>query len=143
MKEIIIYLRKKPRYKKLLNILVLNGLLDIIEDIKNPNDIDYIKLITELLIFLKENKKHYENIKSENFNYVVALCIDEVMLKKFNIDIDDEKLEMIVNLLKNSVFIKKFLGVIKTFLSEIVKKLKCNKCKKIDDVVITQEQDSI
>lgn len=143
MKEIIIYLRKKPRYKKLLNILVLNGLLDVIEDVKNPNDIDYIKLITELLVFLKENKNYYQHIKPENFKYIVALCIEELMLRKFNIDIDDEKLEMIVNLLKNSVFIKKFLSVIKTFLNKIVKKFKCNKCKNVDDVVITQEQDSI
>ena len=142
MKEIIIYLRKKPRYKKLLNVLVLKGLLDV-TDVKNPEDIDYIKLITELLVFLKENKNHYQHIKPENFKYIVALCIEELMLRKFNIDIDDEKLEMIVKLIKNSVFIKKFLSIIKSVLNEIVKKFKCNKCKNTDDVVITREQDSI
>ena len=147
MKELIKKLRSKPHYVKLLNILVINGLLDIIEDELKDNHIDYIDLIVNVVTFLNKNKKHYSSFSSDKFDRIIILCVDEILTKKFKIDLDSEQLESILNLLKNNYLIRNFLYYIRDSFINFYHSIKCNKCKNSEDVVkpaqIIRELDNI
>ena len=55
MKELIAHIKSKPHYVKVLNILVLNGLLDTVDsEIKSSDDINYINLVIVLPNYLDQ-----------------------------------------------------------------------------------------
>lgn len=56
LQQVIITLRSKPYYKRLMEILVINGLLDIFEEELKDGKIDYLPLTLNLLEFLKRIK---------------------------------------------------------------------------------------
>ena len=150
MKELISHIRTKPHYIKLLNLLVINGLLDIVDsEIKKSDGVNYVQLVINIVVFINKNKKHYINFSSDKIDRIIILCVDEILNKKFNIDIEDEKLDAVLQLLKNSYLIRNTVrkiidGFIKTYYY-----LKCSSCKNSDKdildktVHITQELDSI
>ena len=78
--------------------------------------------------------------QSKDFEKIIILCIDEILTKKYNIDIDHEKLEIVMNLVKNSYLIKTtFIRIKDTFL-KIYYKYKCKFCiGQNDDDVIDSE----
>jgi len=129
MKELIQNLRCKPHYIKLLNILVLNGLLDIIEYELKDDRVNYIELTLNIVEFLNKNKKHYTRFSSEKFHKIIILCADEILTKKFKIDLDSEQLESILKLLKNSYLIKMVYYRIRDFFVNVYNGIKCNNCK--------------
>lgn len=150
MKELIAHIKSKPRYRKVINILVLNGLLDIVDsEIKNPDGIDYIKLIIDIIKFINKNKKHYRNISSDKLDRIIILCVDEILNKKFNIDVDDEKIETVLELLKNSYLIRNLVDKIKDIFIKLYYSSKCSKCNNNEEDVLdksmhpTQELDNI
>lgn len=133
-------LRSNPYYTRLMEILVINGLLDIFEEELKDGKIDYLHLVINLLEFLKKNKKHYSNFSSDTFENIIILSIDEVLNKKFKIDLDEEQLKMVLQLVKNSYLFKTTYVYIKDILIKIFTKCKCKcKCKscyKADDVIV-------
>lgn len=146
MQELIIKLRSKSHYKKLLNILVLNGLLDIVENELKDGHVNYIQLVADVLIFLNKNKKHYSKFSSDKFDRIIILCIDEILTKKFKLTLDSEQLELVLNLLKNSYLVRNIIKYIKDTFINLYHKIKCKSCIKNVDVVstrVTQEQDNI
>lgn len=143
MKELIAHIRSKPHYTKVLNILVLNGLLDIVDsEIKNSEDINYIKLIINVVFFINKNKKHYRNISSDKLDRIIILCVDEILNKKFKVDIEEEKIEVILELLKNSYLVRNNLNKLKDIFIKFYYFIRCSSCKN-QNIVITQVQDSI
>ena len=149
MKELIAHIRSKPHYIKILNILVVKGLLDVVDsEIKNPEGINYVKLIINVVFFINKNKKHYRNISSDKLDRIIILCIDEILTKKFNVEVEEEKLEVVLELLKNSYLIRNNLNKLKDLLIKFYYYIKCSSCKNRDDVLdksvhITRAQDSI
>lgn len=135
-KEKIIDTRNKDYYIKLLNRLRHNGLYDIFDN----KDLDYSEVVLKVIDFLKTNKKYIKNFQSKDFEKIIILCIDEILTKKYNIDIDHEKLETVMNLVKNSYLIKTtFIRIKDTFL-KIYYKYKCKFCiGQNDDDVIDSE----
>ena len=131
-------LRSNPYYTRLMEILVINGLLDIFEEELKDGKIDYLPLTINLLEFLKKNKKHYSNFSSDTFENIIILSIDEVLNKKFKIDLDEEQLKMVLQLVKNSYLFKTTYVYIKDFLIRIFTKCKCKckSCYKDDDVIV-------
>lgn len=127
-------LRSNPYYTRLMEILVINGLLDIFEEELKDGKIDYLPLIINLLEFLKKNKKHYSNFSSDTFENIIILSIDEVLNKKFKIDLDEEQLKMVLQLVKNSYLFKTTYVYIKDILIKIF--TKCKSCYKADDVIV-------
>ena len=99
-KIVVEQLKTKDYYVKLLNILLLNGLLDVFEDEIKDGKIDYLPLIVNVLTFLIENKKLYKNFTSDTFEKILILSIDEILTKKFNLEIEDDKLELALSLIK-------------------------------------------
>lgn len=151
MKELIAHIRSKPHYVKVLNILVLNGLLDVVDsEIKNRDGINYINLVINIVAFIHKNKNYYRNISSDKLDRIIILCVDEILTKKFNVDIEDEKIEAVLQLLKNSYLIRSILNKLFDSMIKFYYYIKCSSCKNIskDDILdktvtITREQDNI
>ena len=134
IQKLIITLRSKPRYVRLLEILVINGLLDIFEEELKDGKIDYLPLVINLLDFLSKNKKHYSNFNSNISENIIILSIDEILNKKFKIELDEEKLKMVLQLLKNSYLFKTIYIYIKDALINISSNFKCRSCYNVDEV---------
>jgi len=134
IKTLIPNLRKNENYSKLINILVLNGLLDIFEDEFKDNNIDYFTLILNILTFLYNNKKLFNKFPPGSFENIIIISVDEVLTKKFNIELDDKQLEMAFKLLKNSELYNSLYKRFKNLIFKIyslVKQLNCYKTKTV------------
>ena len=140
-------LRSKTYYVKLLDILVLNGLLDIIDSEVSDGKIDYLPLVINVLKFLKNNKKHYYNFSSDTFEKILILSIDEILTKKFNLNLDDKEIINILELIKDSYLIRTTFNNIKDIIIKMYYKCRCKNCTNYNqDVIITNtvlEQDNI
>jgi hypothetical protein len=135
IKELIKKLREKPYYIKLVNILVVNGLLDIVEDELEDGKIDYFPLIVNLIKFLNKNKKYYKNFSSNTFEKIVILSIDEILTKKFKIEIDEDHIILALELLKNSYLFKSLFSFLKDiYLKFYYKCIHNNCCNSVNDV---------
>lgn len=135
-KEKIVEIRNKDYYIKLLNHLRHNGLYEVFIE----EELDYPKMVLSVINFLNENKKYIKNFQSKDFEKIILLCIDEILTKKYNIEIDHEKLEIVLNLVKNSYLIKTvFLRVKDTFLS-VYYRYKCKFCisQNDNDIINTE-----
>ena len=64
------------------------------------------------------------------------MSIDEVLNKKFKIDLDEEQFKMVLQLVKNSYLFKTAYVYIKDTLIKIYTKCKCRSCYNVDDVDI-------
>lgn len=135
-KEKIIEIRNKDYYIKLLNRLRHNGLYEIFTE----EELDYPKIVLGVINFLNQNKKLIKNFQSKDFEKIIILCIDEILTKKYNVDINYEKLEIVLNLVKNSYLIKTlFIRVKDAFLKNYYK-YKCKFCisQNDDDIINTE-----
>lgn len=134
--EKIIEIRNKDYYIKLLNRLRHNGLYEVFTE----EELDYPKIVLRVIIFLNENNKYIKNFQSKDFEKIIVLCIDEIVTKQYSIEIDHEKLEIVLNLVKNSYLMKTvFLRVKDTFL-KVYYKYKCKFCisQNDDDIINTE-----
>jgi len=136
LQVLISTLRLKPYYIRLMEIFVVNGLLDIFEEELKDGKIQYLPLVANLLEFLKKNEKHYSNFSSDTFENIIILSIDEVLNRKFKIELDEEQLKMVLQLVKNSYFFKTNYIYIKDILIKIYTKCKRKSCYNTDDVNI-------
>ena len=145
IKQLISTLRSDKYYVRLMEILVVNGLLDIFEEELKDNKIDYLPLTLNLLKFLEANKKHYRNFSSGTFENIIVLSIDEVLNKKFKIELEEEQLEMILQLVRNSYLFKTGIIIIKDLFIKIYYKFKfkCKSCYKNNDVIVIDKIDKI
>tara|TARA_B100000768_G_scaffold49240_1_gene48023 strand:+ start:14952 stop:15371 length:420 start_codon:yes stop_codon:yes gene_type:complete len=135
-KEKITDSRNKDYYIKLLNRLRHNGLYEVFTD----EDLDYAKIVLKVIDFLNTNKKYIKNFQSKDFEKIIILCIDEILTKKYNVDIDHEKLEIVLNLVKNSYLIRTSFTRVKDTFLKIYYRYKCNFCiSQNDDDVIDSE----
>lgn len=135
-KEIILRVRSKPYYSRLLNVLIANGLLDIVHVKSEEIKIDYGMFMVNLISFLYKNKKHYSNFSSDTFEKILILCIDEIITKKFQLEIDEEQLELVLTLVKTNYLFKSFYKIVKGMFIKLYYKTKCGKCI-TDEVAVT------
>ena len=128
-------LRSKPYYIKLLNVLVLNGLLDVYEEEIKDGKIDYLPFIINVLKFLKDNKNHYKNFSSDTFEKILILSIDEILTTKFKLQIDEKEIKNILELINNTYLIKSLILNIKDVFIKLYYRLKCNTCIDANDTI--------
>ena len=86
-KETVLHLRENEYYIKLINILVVNGLLDIFEEELNDGKIDYLPLILNLMTFLDINKRLFKDFTPDSIENIIIISVDEILTKKYNIEI--------------------------------------------------------
>ena len=133
-KEILPVIRNKDYYIKLLTNLRNNGLYDIISD----EDLDYSMLLFKLLDFLNKNKKYIKNFQSKDFEKIIILCVHEILTNKFSIEVDYEKLDIVLNLLKNTYLFKSAFLAVKDFTLKMYYKYRCNFCLSQNDTDIIE-----
>jgi hypothetical protein len=136
IKEDIINLRNKDYYIKLLNRLRHNGLYQVFTD----EELDYSKIVLKIIEFLNTNKKYIKNFQSKDFEKIIILCIDEILTKKYNVEIDHEKLEIVLNLVKNSYLIKTVFIRVKDIFLKNYYKYKCKFCISQNDVDVIDSE---
>tara|TARA_B110000483_G_scaffold231777_1_gene298568 strand:- start:20695 stop:21144 length:450 start_codon:yes stop_codon:yes gene_type:complete len=136
IRDLINKLRADSYYVRLMEILVINGLLDIFEEEIRDGKIDYLPLVLNLIKFLEKNKKHYRNFSSDTFENIIILSIDEIINKKFQINLEEEQLKMVLELVKNSYLFKSTITFVKDFLIKMYYKCKCKSCYSSSDVII-------
>lgn len=137
--ETIITLRNTDYYIKLLNNLIINGLYDIIPE----EEINYVKILINLIEFLNKNKRYLKNFRSKNYENIIILCIDEILTKKFKKEVDVEELQSVILLVKNSYLFRNFLNKIKDFYLKMYYKYKCNFCFNQNDTEVLETDNKI
>ena len=143
-------LKENEYYFKLIEELVVGGLLDIIEDELKDGKIDYLPLLLNALKFLNDNKSKYKNFSSRTFENILILSVDEILTKKFNVDLDEKQIDDALQLIKNSfLFVSLSQWIKDRFIIlyyDYILKLNCFKKVNTDVKIInnaTSEQDSI
>ena len=119
LKNTILVLKKNDYYNKVLNILILNGLLDVFEEEIKDGKIDYVTLIVNVIAFLEKNKKELTKLNKGKFEDILILSINEILSKKFNLELDEKTLEKILVLVKNSFLIRSLTSGIKDVFLKI------------------------
>ena len=97
-------LKEETVYKRVLNELKVKGLDKLY--IKRTESIDYLDIILAVVNFLEKNKKVLKNVTQDQFENIVVIVIDEI-LEEMEIDMSEEQIEKIIELLKNSLLVKK------------------------------------
>ena len=97
-------LKEETVYKRVLDELKIKGLDKL--HIKRTESIDYLDIILAVVIFLEKNKNVLKNVTQDQFENIVVIVIDEI-LEEMEIDMSEEQIEKIMELLKNSLLVKK------------------------------------
>jgi len=97
-------LKEETVYKRVLDELKIKGLDKLY--IKRTESIDYLDIILAVVIFLEKNKNVLKNVTQDQFENIVVIVIDEI-LEEMEIDMSQEQIEKIMELLKNSLLVKK------------------------------------
>jgi len=142
-KETVLHLRENEYYIKLINILVVNGLLDIFEEELNDGKIDYLPLILNLMTFLDINKRLFKDFTPDSIENIIIISVDEILTKKYNIEIEEKQLYMALRLLKNTEMYKTIYRGVKNMMMKLYYKLKKTSCGCYSKPVIKLERDSI
>lgn len=142
-KETVLHLRENEYYIKLINILVVNGLLDIFEEELNDGKIDYLPLILNLMTFLHINKRLFKDFTPDSIENIIIISVDEILTKKYNIEIEEKQLYMALRLLKNTEMYKTIYRGVKNMMMKLYYKLKKTSCGCYSKPVIKLERDSI
>lgn len=124
-------LKKENIYKRILDALKIRGLDKLY--IKRTKTVDYVDIILAVVQFLDQNKNVLKNITKKQYENIVIIIIDEI-LEEMGVEMEEEKIEKILELLKNSLLVKK----VSEFLIEKVNiffKSISKKCCKETDVV--------
>lgn len=142
-KAIVLELRENDYYIKLINILLVNGLLDIFEEELKDGKIDYLPLMLNLMTFLHTNKKLFKDFTPDSIENIIIISVDELLTKKYNIEIDEKQLDIALQLLKNTQMYKTVYKTIKSLIMKLYYKLKKTSCGCYSKPVIKLEQGSI
>ena len=128
-------LKNETIYKRILDELRLVGLDKL--QIKKEEQIDYLDIIIDVIDFLTINKKKLKNLNEEQYENITVIIIDEIF-EKFEIDVNEENIEKILKLLKNSLLVQKLSKYIYVNIKKIFTRinLKCCSKKTAEDVVI-------
>ena len=97
-------LKEETIHKRLLDELKLKGLNKLY--IKRVEPIDYLDIVLAVINFFEQNKKILKKVNYDKFENIFIIVIDE-MLEEMNINISEEQIEKILELLKNSLLVKK------------------------------------
>lgn len=133
-------LKEETVYKRLLNELKIKGLDKLY--IKRTESIDYLDIILAVVNFLEKNKKVLKNVTQNQFENIIVIVIYEI-LEEMEIDMLEEQIEKIIELLKNSLLVKK---VSKYLIDKFkiaynnIKNFINNKCCKDSNQVIEQSK---
>ena len=129
-------LKEETVYKRVLDELKIKGLDKLY--IKRTENIDYLDIILSVINFLDKNKKVLKNVTPDQFENIVIIVIDEIF-EEMEINIPEEQIEKLIELLKNSLLVKKVSKYLIDNFKIVYKNIKNfinNKCCKDSKQVI-------
>ena len=97
-------LKKDTIYRRILDEIKIKGLNKVY--IKTTDQVDYLDLIVNVIEFIDANKSALKDLKEEQYENLIVIVIDEI-LEDIGIDADEEQIEKILKLLKNSLLVNK------------------------------------
>ena len=122
-------LKEETVYKRVLDELKLKGLNKLY--IKKVELIDYLDIVLAVINFLEENKKILKKVNYDQFENIFIIIIDEI-LEEINVNISEEQIEKILQLLKNSLLVKKVSKYLIDKLKTLYNNICCNTIKNIN-----------
>ena len=129
-------LKEETVYIRVLDKLKVKGLDKLY--IKRTEVVYYLDIILAVINFLENNKKVLKNVTQDQFENIVVIVIDEIF-EEMEIDTTEEQIEKIIELLKNSLLVKKVSKYLIDKFKNIYGKIKNfinNKCCKDSNEVI-------
>jgi uncharacterized protein YciU (UPF0263 family) len=136
-------LKEETLYKRVIDELKIKGLDKLY--IKRTDRIDYLDIILAVINFLEKNKKVLKNVTQDQFENIVIIVIDEI-LEEIKIDISEEQIEKIIELLKNSLLVRKVSKYLIDKFKIIYNNIKNfinNKCCKDSNQVIESSKSNV
>ncbi len=125
-------LKENEIFKKIIDELKIKGLNKIY--IKTNDTIDYLDIIISITNFLEENKNVFKRLNKDNYENLVLIVLVE-LLEEINIDTDEEQLNKIMVLLKNSLLVQKASNFLIKKLNLLCCSKKNKNIPKIDDSI--------
>ncbi len=125
-------LKENDLFKKIIAELNVKGLDKI--SIKRIESVDYLDIIIAITNFLELNKNVFKKLNKDNYENLVLIVLVEI-LEEIDIDTNEEQLEKIIILLKNSLLVQKASNFIIEKVKVFYKYLRTNCCNSTKDVV--------
>lgn len=125
-------LKENDFFKKIITELNVKGLDKIY--IKRTELVDYLDIIIAITNFLEVNKNVFKKLNKDNYENLVLIVLVEI-LENIDIDTDEEQLEKILILLKNSLLVQKASNFIEKKMKNFYKYFRNNCCNSTNDVV--------
>lgn len=122
-------LKQSDLFKKIIKELNVKGLNKIY--IKREKNIDYLDIIIAIINFLEQNKNIFRNLNKDNYENLVIIILVE-LLEEIEIETDEEQLNKIITLLKNSLLVQKASNFLLVQIKSLYNYLRINCCKKAD-----------
>ena len=97
-------LKEQPLYKKVLDELKVKGLDKLY--IKRTDTVDNLDIILSVINFIEKNKNILKKFTQEQFENIIVISIYEI-LEEMKVNISEDEIEKIMELLKNSLLVKK------------------------------------
>lgn len=132
-------LKESDLFKKIIDELKVKGLENLY--IKKTETVDYLDIILSIINFLQLNKNIFKRLNKDNYENLVIIVIIEI-LEEFEIETDEEQLEKIIQLLKNSLLVQQVSSFILNKLTLLFKKLKifcCTSKQSLKDIQEIEE----
>ena len=121
-------LKESDLFKKIIAELNVKGLDKIY--VKKTKTVDYLDIIIAITNFLEANKNVFKKLNKNNYENLVLIVLVE-LLEEIDIETNEEQLEKIMILLKNSLLVQRasnfVIAQFKVFYNYI-KNNRCNCC---------------
>lgn len=97
-------LKESDLFKKIIAELNVKGLDKIY--VKKTKTVDYLDIIIAITNFLEANKNVFKKLNKNNYENLVLIVLVE-LLEEIDIETNEEQLEKIMILLKNSLLVQR------------------------------------
>lgn len=120
-------LKESVIFKKIIIELNIKGLDKIYE--RKTTSIDYIDIIISITNFLEVNKNVFKKLNKDNYENLFLIVLVEI-LEEINIETDEEQLDKIMILLKNSLLVRKATNFMVEKVKIIISKIDYFFCRR-------------
>jgi len=125
-------LKENDIFKKIIAELNIKGLDKIY--VKRTESVNYLDIFIAVTNFLELNKNVFKKLYNYDYENLVLIVLVEI-LEEIDIDTDEEQLEKIIILLKNSLLVQKASNFIVEKVKVFYKYLRTNCCNSTKDIV--------
>ena len=109
LSEVKLLKEEDELFRRVLSELKVKGLDKVY--VKKSETVDYLDIALSIINFLSENKDIFKDLTQENYEKLVIICLDEALEEVgITTEIEEEHIEKVLQLLKNSLLVQEFSG---------------------------------